>query len=136
MPKKFEQTKANQCAYINLHDISILQDVKLPHSITDITLWYRKEGEEFWGLTAKAFDNENDISSNNFSIKISWIYRDLINRLVPTKASEEFTCDIEGELLEKLKDIKEKHQAKQSKKRTTKSYLKDEKKATSISSKN
>ena len=133
MGKKFESLKTIPTAFVSLADISILNGVKIPKSITDVTLWYKKEGNDFWGLTAKAFDSEDDISQNKFSVKVSWCYKESEDSLIPTKASEEFTEVISGELLAKLKEIKENHQTKQNRRKVQRVH-KDDK--LSVSSKN
>lgn len=116
MPKKFVQT--NPCTYISLHDLSILGNTKLPDGITDLVLWYRKEGDDFWGITAKGYDVEEEAAINQFFIKVSWTYNQAENCLNPTRASEEYVDKIEGEVLEKLLGIKEKHKAVLKKKKT------------------
>lgn len=123
MPKKYEATKFSQCAFIPLHDLGILNGVKIPNGVTDLTLWYKKN-DNFWGLTAKAFENQSDVIINQFALKISWTYKEYTDSLVPTAASRDYTEEITGDLLEKLKNIKEKHQLKANNK-TTKAILKD-----------
>jgi hypothetical protein len=111
MPKSYLPSTSNQCAYVQLHDFSILGENKLPEGINDLVLWYRKEGEDFWGVTAKGFDLDEDTAANQFSIKVTWIFRETENALVPTKASEDYIEKISGNALEKLIAIKDKHKA-------------------------
>ena len=101
--------------------------LKLPTGLTELTLWYRKNGEDFWGLTAKSYDDIIDgVKSTDFSMKITWIYREAEDALVPSKPSQEFTEKITGELSDKLKEIKTKHQERASKK-TVKTIIKNKK---------
>ena len=117
----------NQCAFIKLPDVTILNGLKLPIGLTELTLWYRKNGEDFWGLTAKSYDDIIEgVKSTDFSMKITWIYREGEGVLVPTKPSQEFTEKITGELADKLKEIKTKHQERASKK-TVKTIIKNKK---------
>lgn len=113
---------ANQCAFISLYDFSILGNTKLPEGITDVVIWYRKEGDDFWGVTAKGFDQgeaEEELSpSNQFTIKVTWVYKGSENVLVPTLPSEDYIETISGEAVEKLKGIKEKHKLNLRKKKT------------------
>lgn len=119
MVKGMTNSSSNQCAYIQLYDFKILGENKIPEGITDLVLWYRKEGEDFWGVTAKGYDQEEEEGpSNQFSIKVSWVYKVSENALVPTKASEDYIEKITGVTIEKLKEIKERHQGNLKKKKT------------------
>lgn len=126
MPKQYEATTANQCAFVKLQDISILEGIKLPGGLTELVLWYRKNGEDFWGLTAKSYDVVDGVKVTDFSMKISWTYRETENALVPTKPSMEFTERIEGNLAAKLKEIKCKNQERFARK-TVKATIKNKK---------
>lgn len=103
--------KQRDCNFITLHDTSLFSDLKLPSGSTNHVLWYKKSNPAHWGLTIKKFDDSEEFGSQHVW-KITWVWNDLENILVPTKASTEFTECITGDVVNKLLDIRQKYLTK------------------------
>lgn len=106
--EKISIKKPKDCNFITLHDHSIFTDIKLPSNPTNFVLWYKKSNPTQWGLTIKKFDDKEEFSTQ-YIWKLTWVFNDIENLLVPSKASAEFTELIKGDLTVKLNDIKQKY---------------------------
>lgn len=106
--KQTTAKKQKDCNFVTLHDTSIFSDLRLPSGATHYVLWYKKSNPVQWGLTIKKFDDKEEFTSQ-YIWKLTWVYNELENILVPTRASAEFTDVIKSDLTQKLNDIKLKY---------------------------
>jgi hypothetical protein len=100
--------KPKDCNFVTLHDTSMFNDLKLPSGATNYVMWYKKSNPSQWGLTIKRFDDKEEFSSQ-YIWKLTWVFNDIENILVPSRASAEFTDVIKGDMTDKLNDIKQKY---------------------------
>jgi hypothetical protein len=100
--------KQKDCNFVTLHDTSIFSDLRLPSGATHYVMWYKKSNPVQWGLTIKKFDDKEEFTSQ-YIWKLTWVYNEGENILVPTKASSEFTDLIKSDLTLRLNDIKSKY---------------------------
>ena len=103
--------KPKDCNFVTLHDTALFSDLKLPGNPTNYVLWYKKSNPSQWGLTIKRFDGGEEFTSQ-YIWKLTWVYNDIENILVPSKASSEFTDVIKGDVTLKLNEIKQKYLTK------------------------
>jgi hypothetical protein len=109
--EKATEKKPKDCNFITLHDTSMFNELRLPSGPTNYVMWYKKSNPSQWGLTIKKFD-ANEAFSSQYIWKLTWVYSDLENILVPSKASTEFTDVIKGDITTKLNEIKQKYLTK------------------------
>lgn len=100
--------KPKDCNFITLHDHSYFNGIKIPDGGTNYVLWYKKSNPMHWGVTVKKFDEKEEFQTQ-YVWKLTWIYKDEEDILIPTRSSLEFTEFIGKETTAKLNVIKNKY---------------------------
>lgn len=96
------------CAFITLHNPTFFEGVRMNKDPTNYVLWYEKENPMRWGVTIKKFDKKSQFKSQH-EWKLTWVYNDLEELLVPTNSSAEFADCIGREATLSLNDIRLKY---------------------------
>lgn len=108
--------KPKDCQFVPLYDLNIMNNIKTPPGLNSLLLWYKKESSDFWGLTAKSFDDAQDLFSKQHVWKVTWTNNDALAVLRPTLNCATLADPIDGELYKTLQRMVQTARERNSKK--------------------